>query len=185
MSSKTKEQNVVEEISLDVFGTSGATIEVVEVNDALEISSFPKSFFKVFNKPELTFTASVLTDGNYTQHLVAKVVADELGSDVKLRDLRLAQTVSGENFVLSTAAPTTKNNRNSWVRSAQEAIKQSIDNPIRVTRGEDSFRIIKSQRPYPEPTWPDLSLEDMIELAFGERMITDMDHPLVKGLLGL
>jgi hypothetical protein len=185
MSNKTKEENSVEELQLEAFGTSGAVINAEEFTDELEISSFPKGFFTVSDDPNMVFTANVFTDGNYDQHLVATDVAKELGTDVKLRDLRLAQTASGENIVLSTAAPTSRNSRNSWVRSGQEAIKQGMSSFIRVTRGDDAFRIIKAQRPYPEPKWPELSLEDMIEQAFGERMITDMDHPLVKELLGL
>lgn len=185
MSNKAKEVNKVEEISLDDFGTAGAVINTEEFTDELEISSFPKEFFIISDDPSMVFTANVFTDGNYNQHLVAKAVAKELGTDVKLRDLRLAQTASGENIVLSTAAPTPKNSRNSWVRSAQEGVKQGMDGYIRVTRSNDAFRIIKAQRPYPKPQWPEISLEDMIEQAFGERMITDMDHPLVKVLLGL
>jgi len=185
MSNKTKEESNVEELSLDAFGTSGAVIDTESVKDELEISSFPKSFFKVNSDSSMVFTAHVLTDGNYVPHLVATAIAEELGTDVKRRDLRLAQTASGENFILSTAAPTARNNRNSWVRSAQEAVKQGMDNFIRVTRSDDAFRIVKSQRPYPEVKWPSLSLEDMIELAFGERMITDKEHPLIKELLGL
>ncbi len=185
MSKEVKEENQVEAFDLDTFGTVGATINVDAVREELEVSSFPKEFFTINNDTNLVLTTHLLTDGAYNSYLVASAIAGMLGNDVKRRNLLAAQTASGENFLLSVAAPTAMNSSNSWVRSGQEAVKQGMNGYIRVTKNDDSFRIIKPQRPYPKTIWPELSLEDMIEQAFGERMITDMEHPLVKELLGL
>ncbi len=174
-----------EEVNLGDFGTTGAVNQLEEPLGELSVRSFPNDFIRVNDELEMSFTAHVMQDGNYDSYLVATAIATELGSDVKMRSLFLAQTASGDNFVLSVAAPTAKNRRNDWVRSGQEAIKKGMGKYIRVSRGNDAFRIVESQRPYPEIIWPDLSIEDMIEQAFADRMITDTNHPLVKELLGL
>ena len=36
-----------------------------------------------------------------------------------------------------------------------------------------------------EPEWPELPMNALLKLAFGERMITSLDHPVVKRLRGL
>jgi hypothetical protein len=184
MSNQVKEESKVEELSLNDFGTTGPVANVEKSTMELSVSSFPQEFFVVNKNPEMLFTGYILQDEDYNSYLVVTSLAELLGSDVKKRSLYLAQTASHENFVLSVAAPTPKNSQNSWVRSGQEAVKKAISKHVRVTRGNDAFRVIESQRPYPKTVWPELALEDMIEQAFSERMITDMEHPLVKELLG-
>ena len=185
MSNQAKEVSKEEELSLNDFGTTGPVANAETSTLELSVSSFPQEFFVVNKNPDMIFTGHILQDEDYNSFLVVTSLAELLGSDVKKRSLYLAQTASQENFVLSVAAPSAKNNQNSWVRSGQEAIKKGMSKHVRVTRGSDAFRVIESQRPYPKTQWPELALEEMIEQAFSDRMITDMEHPLVKELLGL
>ena len=38
----------------------------------------------------------------------------------------------------------------------------------------------------PEPTWPDLTFEDILEIAFGKTHIIDnRDHPALRKLWGM
>jgi hypothetical protein len=37
----------------------------------------------------------------------------------------------------------------------------------------------------PEPEWPELTLRALLELAFGERFVASVDHPVVRRLRGL
>jgi len=36
-----------------------------------------------------------------------------------------------------------------------------------------------------EPEWPQLSFQELIRIAFRDRLITSIDHPVVKRLHGL
>ena len=36
-----------------------------------------------------------------------------------------------------------------------------------------------------EPQWPDSSFQDLLRIAFKGRLITDLNHPVVKRLRGL
>ena len=36
-----------------------------------------------------------------------------------------------------------------------------------------------------EPMWPDASYQELIKLGFRDRLITTMDHPVIKRLRGL
>jgi len=35
-----------------------------------------------------------------------------------------------------------------------------------------------------EPTWPELSMREILSLAFRDKLITSLDHPIVRGLRG-
>ena len=36
-----------------------------------------------------------------------------------------------------------------------------------------------------EPQWPNLSFQDLLRIAFKDRLITSLNHPVVKRLRGL
>jgi hypothetical protein len=36
-----------------------------------------------------------------------------------------------------------------------------------------------------EPVWPDLSFQELIKIAYRDRMITSLEHPVVRRLRGL
>jgi hypothetical protein len=36
-----------------------------------------------------------------------------------------------------------------------------------------------------EPEWPDVSFQEIIRLAFRDRLITSLNHPVIKRLRGL
>jgi hypothetical protein len=36
-----------------------------------------------------------------------------------------------------------------------------------------------------EPVWPEASFQDLVKLAFRDRLITKLDHPVIKRLRGL
>jgi hypothetical protein len=43
-----------------------------------------------------------------------------------------------------------------------------------------------AQGEIPEPTWPDLTFEDILEIAFGKTHIIDSpDHPALRKLWGM
>jgi hypothetical protein len=37
----------------------------------------------------------------------------------------------------------------------------------------------------PDPTWPDLTYQETLKIAFRDRYVTGLDHPVVKRLRGL
>jgi hypothetical protein len=36
-----------------------------------------------------------------------------------------------------------------------------------------------------DPVWPELSYQELVRIAYRDRMITGLDHPVVKRLRGL
>ena len=38
--------------------------------------------------------------------------------------------------------------------------------------------------PLPEPEWPELSLRELLRIAFKDKMIDDLGHPVLRKLRG-
>ena len=75
---------------------------------------------------------------------------------------------------------------NLWITSASEALRLSETKWARMSANmaEGAYTIHTSSSDS-APDWPDLQLNELIKLGFGEeRVIRDMNHPVVKRLLG-
>ena len=75
---------------------------------------------------------------------------------------------------------------NPWNTSALEALRLSETKWVRMSANmaEGAYTIHTSSSDS-EPDWPDLPLSELIKLGFGEeRVIRDMNHPVIQRLLG-
>jgi hypothetical protein len=48
-----------------------------------------------------------------------------------------------------------------------------------------AYEITKAESVMADPVWPELSYQDLVRIAYRDRMITTLDHPVVKRLHGL
>jgi hypothetical protein len=50
--------------------------------------------------------------------------------------------------------------------------------------GAGTYDVLEAAGTFPEPDWPDMPLRQMLSMAFKERVIDDLDHPVLKRLRG-
>lgn len=179
------EENTKPIICLDDFGTTGLAPVSQQKEGGFEVRPFPSKPFITNENPNFMFNTHIHTDENNVSYMVSNDIALQLGSDVKKRTLVLACEGIDEFFLLSVASVSQKNRHNSWIRSGQEALNKSSQKHVRVNRDDDSYRVIETKRPMPKVKWPEITLEEIINKAFGDRFITDTEHPIVVELLGL
>jgi hypothetical protein len=48
-----------------------------------------------------------------------------------------------------------------------------------------AYEMSAAQSVMSEPEWPEVSFQEIIRLAFRDRLITSVDHPVIKRLRGL
>ena len=48
-----------------------------------------------------------------------------------------------------------------------------------------AYEVLTAENCTAEPEWPSHSLQELIRIAFRDRMIDSLDHPVVKRLRGL
>ena len=76
---------------------------------------------------------------------------------------------------------------NPWTQSALNAADIAIDKWTRLVSdmGRGKYRITAATAEYGAPGWPELSFSELVNLAFADCFIRDLDHPIVKKLRGV
>ena len=83
--------------------------------------------------------------------------------------------------------PTPEGRQNEWHRSAAEAAERAMKKWVRVTSSMSlgAYEIFEAGGDLPEPVWPDYAFEEILKIAFRDRVVDRADHPLVQRLLGI
>jgi hypothetical protein len=83
--------------------------------------------------------------------------------------------------------PNPDGRQNEWHRSAAEAAERAMKRWVRVTASMSlgAYEIFEASGDLPEPVWPDFSFQEMLKIAFRDRVVDRDDHPLVQRLQGI
>jgi hypothetical protein len=75
---------------------------------------------------------------------------------------------------------------NEWHRSAAEAAERAMKKWIRIKANMSlgAYDVFEATGDLNNPEWPDFSLEKILEIAFRNHIVENLDHPLVKRLSG-
>jgi hypothetical protein len=120
--------------------------------------------------------------------IVTPELASDLGDEVKSFLLRPYINRGGILRLWQIRLPGPDGKLNEWHRTAAVAADLATRKWIRVAANKalGAYEVFEAANQPPDPEWPDLSLADMIRLAFSDRgrLVRDPDHPLIKRLLG-
>jgi hypothetical protein len=74
---------------------------------------------------------------------------------------------------------------NSWHETAHEARRMAEENWIRIVANMDlgGYDIFKALAPIDEPDWSKMTFQQLLEVAFRNRIISNRDHPVLKNWL--
>ena len=74
----------------------------------------------------------------------------------------------------------------SWNRSALDAAQLAMGAWVRLTSNMSlkAYEIFQASANLPEPEWPDLDFQKLLEIAFRDRYIQTPDHPVLQRLRG-
>ena len=74
----------------------------------------------------------------------------------------------------------------SWNRSALEAASRGQKRWVRVSANMSLQRydIVEAPGDLEEPEWPDMTFQEILEIAFRDRLIDSLDHPVLRRLRG-
>jgi hypothetical protein len=145
-------------------------------------------WIRVHPQEKIDVGGVILKDGDDELYLVEPDVAEVLGDEVvfysmfpyinRVRVLRL----------WPVRLPPPDGREMDWHRTARAAAARAIDKWVRVAanRSLGAYDVFEAVNQPADPDWPDLTLPQMIKLAFHDRgrIIRDMDHPVVQTLLG-
>lgn len=123
-------------------------------------------------------------------YLVTPQIARELPGEVSRRTVYVCQNASRVTFLWPVKLPAPGERLDTWSMSAHDAAEEAMRERIRVSPNMSlgAYEITTStvQPVGSEPKWPGISLKELITIAFrGGKLITSLDHPVVRLLRGL
>jgi hypothetical protein len=121
-------------------------------------------------------------------YLVAPALRAELASEPTFSPRLLVTTINrqGVLFLWPIRLPGPDGRVDDWSRSALDAAEESRRRWVRITAnmGLGAYDVAVASGQMAEPEWPSLSFQEIIRIAFRDKMISDWDHPILRRLRG-
>jgi hypothetical protein len=148
-----------------------------------------QDFVRVHPDPSnrLTPAAIIEVKEDREVYLVTRNMAQALLGEFSTVTLFLAINRQGVVFLWPVKLPRPDGKHNEWHRTAAVAAELAMQKWVRVTSSMSlgAYEIVEASGVLPEPVWPDLPFEQILKIAFGERRVDRIDHPLVQRLRGI
>jgi len=121
------------------------------------------------------------------EYVVAASLVPELVGEFVSKTLYTTVNRQGVVSLWPVRLPDPDGREMEWHRSAREAAELATTRWVRckANRSLGAYDILQVEACIAEPTWPDLTFQEVIRIAFRDRLITSMDHPVIKRLRGL
>ena len=129
------------------------------------------------------FTAYIIEDEDETYYVAPSMRQLLKDEDVPMRKVVLVPYINKRRSIFLWAITTTE--IEDWHATAMKAVQVARERWIRIASKKETtsyiYRVAK--RDYGEPEWPALSLNEMLDLAFGNRYVDSPNHAAVSDTL--
>jgi hypothetical protein len=157
---------------------------------AVPVRKPDKSWF-VRVHPEESYrlqTAVIELKEDRETYLVAPALWPELAAEATFspRALFTAANRQGVVFIWPVRLPGPDGRIDEWSRTALEAAQMAAESWVRVAANMSlgAYDVFRATGQFPEPEWPDLSFKELLRIAFKDRFISDLNHPVLRRLRG-
>lgn len=112
-------------------------------------------------------------------------LCEALANDITPMALRLAVSRQGALFLWPLRLPADARTDN-WARSALEAATLAAREWVRIAANMSAgaYDVFRAGGDFGDPTWPDISFNDLVRIAFRDRFLDTLDHPVLRELRG-
>jgi hypothetical protein len=121
------------------------------------------------------------------EFVITTQLVPELVGEFVTKTLFTAINRQGVVFLWPVRLPTSDGKQIEWWRSMREAAELSMKHWVRTKPNTSlqAYEIFVAESSMSEPVWPEATYQDLIRLAFRDRVIDSLDHPVIKRLRGL
>ena len=147
----------------------------------------PQDFVRVHPSPAYreNFAMVELKDDR-EEYLVRPEILGELPGETVNKTLFTAINRQGVVFLWPVRLPAPDDRQNDWVRTTREAAEMAVCHWVRMKANMSlgAYEITVAESAMADPAWPEHSFRDLVRIAFRDRMIASLDHPVIKRLRG-
>ncbi len=113
-------------------------------------------------------------------------VRDALPGEVSPRLIVTAVSRQGTVFLWPLRLPGPDGRIDGWSRSAMEAANIAGKSWVRIASNMDlgAYDASQASSSIPDPVWPDIGFQGLINIAFKDKYIDTLDHPVLRRLRG-
>jgi hypothetical protein len=181
-------QNTTPFSSLRLSQNFGETLGVKKVLTTVPVGKPSRDrFFRTHVSPDWVYPTWLLENKATSEtYIVSEEVVSVLSGLVRPVELYAAIDRQNNVFFIPVPLPGLNGTRNPWHESLLQAVIRARTIWLRITANKDlgGYDIYEATAKLPEPTWPDTTLDQLLEIAFRGRIITDSDHSVVQEKLG-
>ena len=148
-----------------------------------------QEFVRVHPDPAYRLTPAAIIEVKEDRevYLVMPDMAPILPGEFSTVTLLTTINRQGTLHIWPVKLPAPDGRQNEWHRSAAEAAERAMKKWVRVTSSMSlgAYEIFEAGGDLPEPVWPDYAFEEILKIAFRDRIVDRAEHPLVQRLLGI
>lgn len=147
-----------------------------------------QSFIRTHPLPEMQIDTYVIyLDDDKETYLVAPKMQSPLAAEIIAKKLITTITRDGGLSLWPIRLPDENGLLDEWNRSALQAAEMAQRKWIRICSNMQvgAYEVFQAGAELPDPEWPELSLSQLLRIAFEGRIIDSKDHPVVRRLRGL
>jgi hypothetical protein len=118
--------------------------------------------------------------------LVSPQLWNELPGETIAKVFLTAMNRQGVLFLWPIRLPEPDGRHDQWNRSAMEAAELSKKKWIKSVANMSlgGYEVYEATGELPEPEWPELEFDEIMKIAFKDRFIESLDHPVIQRLNG-
>ena len=160
--------------------------QVEKVHTIIPVANPPKTvFFRVNSDPAFSFETFLFKYEN-SNYLVFPEVAAQFPELVKAVRLVSVITRDGNPYLWPLRLPKDDGRSDNWAKSAIEISEIAKSVWVRVNADMSASCYIAYTAPgiTAKPAFINMTMEEMLQKAFRDFVITDMNHPIAREMLG-
>jgi hypothetical protein len=176
--------------SLRLSQDFGAAVGVKKAVLSVPVRKPDKSWFvRVHPEPAYRLqTAVVELKEDRETYLVAPALWSDLAMEATFGPRALYTTINrqGVLFLWQIRLPGSDGKIDEWSRTALEAAERATKGWVRVAAnmGLGAYDVFQASGQLAEPDWPDVPFRELLRVAFKDRYIDTLDHPVLRKLRG-
>lgn len=147
----------------------------------------PQDFVRTFIDPSHRLPAAVIElKEEREMYLLTPAMARELPGEFAIVTLITTINRQGVVSLWPIRLPAPDGRQSDWHRSAAEAAELAQRRWVRVKANMalGAYEMFEAIGTIPDPEWPELQFQDLLRIAFRDRLVDRPDHPLIARLRG-
>jgi hypothetical protein len=144
-------------------------------------------FVRVHHDPKMKYEAYVIEIKQEGEiYIIGPDLLDEVPEIAVPVSFHLAINRQKVPFLWPVRLPNPDGTWNTWHRSAADALNLAKDFwiSVRANKSLGGYEVHKARGVLKDPEWPKETFQEIRKIAFKDRMITTIDHPVLRRLRG-